>query len=272
MLLAIGIVVGLLLGLTGAGGSVFAVPLLTLAAGLPIDVAMGLSLGAVSVGALSGSIATLRARSYFAWPAILLVTSGFLTAPMGRILAAKIDGTVLMLMFSVLSLVIAGWMWMSATKRPGNSYVVRAGSAEPEMENAMLCPLSQSGVFQLRPNCVLALLLAGSVVGFLSGLFGVGGGFLIVPILLSFSGMSMSLAVGTSLLVITVVSGVGFVAFVALSEGAVHHDFLTIIIGSVIGMLLSRTIAKFIAGPNLQKLFSAVLVLVSLFVIWDRVL
>jgi uncharacterized membrane protein YfcA len=86
MLLAIGLMIGLILGLTGAGGSVFAVPLLMLMAGLPITDAIGISLGAVAATTLYGSARNLvqKNTSPVLWkPGIILASVGAITAPIG---------------------------------------------------------------------------------------------------------------------------------------------------------------------------------------------
>lgn len=272
MFAVIGIIIGLLLGLTGAGGSVFAVPLLIFVAGLPPEMAMGMSLAAVSVGAASGSVSAIKNKQVFLWPAVILIVSGFMTAPLGRILAGYTSDSVLMVGFSMLSLCIAAWMWLSASKTPSRSYIVRSGLSRSPERSAMLCPLSDTGVFQLKKTCVAALALAGLVVGFLSGLLGVGGGFLIVPLLLSFSGMAMQKAVGTSLLIITLISAVGFTTYLITSERVDLYALSFIVSGSVVGMFLSRFMAKHIAGPVLQKLFSVVLTTIACVVIVENIL
>jgi len=81
MSVLIGLVIGLVLGLTGAGGSIFAVPLLMLLLGLPINDAIGIALGAVAVSALIGTLSNWRAQ-YILWiPAISLGLGGALVAP-----------------------------------------------------------------------------------------------------------------------------------------------------------------------------------------------
>ena len=71
MILLVGLIIGLVLGLTGAGGSVFAVPLLILLAKLPVNEAIGLALGAVSISALYGSISNWREHNILWSPALV---------------------------------------------------------------------------------------------------------------------------------------------------------------------------------------------------------
>ena len=97
----------------------------------------------------------------------------------------------------------------------------------------------------------------------LSGLFGVGGGFLIVPLLLALSPISMAQAVSTSLIIIAAVSGSGFISHLAMNS---HSDWSVlglVVTGGVLGMMLGQAISHKIANARLQKLFSICLVAVS---------
>jgi uncharacterized membrane protein YfcA len=76
----------------------------------------------------------------------------------------------------------------------------------------------QNRQFELRPRCVSGLLVGGATVGLLSGLFGVGGGFLIVPLLLALSPISMAQAVSTSLIIIAVISGSSFISHLTMDQ------------------------------------------------------
>ncbi|MCA9150515.1 MAG: sulfite exporter TauE/SafE family protein, partial [Planctomycetales bacterium] len=103
--------------------------------------------------------------------------------------------------------------------------------------------------------------------GVLSGMFGVGGGFVIVPALVLFSGMEMHHAVATSLLVIFLVSisGVGFYIFSGGSLSLVVTALF--ILGGFIGMNLGSNVSKKLSGPNLQRVFASAIIAVAIFVI-----
>ncbi|HAO24060.1 MAG TPA: sulfite exporter TauE/SafE family protein, partial [Methylophaga sp.] len=212
MLLILGIVIGLLLGLTGAGGSVFAVPLLIMIGGISIHEAVTLSLAAVAAITLYGSVRNLTKQTILWLPAALLAGSGILAAPLGKVLGTMLSETILMAGFSILAILIAIRMWLTATTMPEASKVVRGSHLSLESTNGLLCKFSPTGQFQMRPKCMSGLLLGGLMVGLLSGLFGVGGGFLIIPLLLLLSQVSMIQAVSTSLVVIALISSSGFIA------------------------------------------------------------
>lgn len=266
MLLLIGLLIGLVLGLTGAGGSVFAVPLLLLLGNMPMSEATGISLGAVAVTTFYASLrnAFTRKQAPILWkPGLVLAISGALAAPLGKWLGMQISELWLVGGFSLLAAVIALRMWLSVQKNPQSALVVRAGnfSATPSPDH--LCNVNPTGQFELRPRCVSGLLIGGLGVGILSGLFGVGGGFLIVPLLLALSAVSMAQAVSTSLLIIALISSSGFISHLMMSETQ-HWDWLLLVAaGGVIGMIIGQAVSHKITNVILQKLFSVSLLVVS---------
>jgi uncharacterized membrane protein YfcA len=101
------------------------------------------------------------------------------------------------------------------------------------------------------------------VVGLFSGLFGVGGGFLIVPALLFITQVSMRQAVATSLLVICVVGGTGFASFVASNSTIDWILLAQVCVGGLLGMLGGRLVADKVAGAQLQRIFALALVAIA---------
>lgn len=267
MLLLIGTLIGLVLGLTGAGGSVFAVPLLILLAGFPMSSAVGISLGAVATSALYGSLRiTLSkkgARKILWIPGAILAGTGALTAPFGKWLGLQIPEIWLLIGFSLLALVIAARMWLGATRNPDTAKVVRAGNYADTPNPDLLCKLSTNGQFQLRPRCLSGLVIGGVLVGLLSGLLGVGGGFLIVPLLLMLSPISMAQAVSTSLLIIAVISSSGFISHLLLSPVNDWQLLGLAASGGILGMMIGQTLSHRIANARLQKIFAVSLLLIS---------
>jgi uncharacterized protein len=267
MLLVIGMIIGLVLGLTGAGGSVFAVPLLMLLAGMPMSDAAGISLGAVAASTIYGSLRNLvqQQSAPVLWkPGMILAGAGALTAPLGKWLGLQISELWLVSGFSVLAMVIALRMWLSASKNPDSASVVRAGNFAHTPAPALLCSLSATGQFELRLRCVSGLLIGGLLVGLLSGLLGVGGGFLIIPLLLTLSSVSMAQAVSTSLLIIALVSSSGFISHLFISSNNDWSLIGLIAAGGIIGMMLGQSISHKIANALLQKIFAVSLLAVCL--------
>ncbi|MCX4028385.1 sulfite exporter TauE/SafE family protein [Endozoicomonas sp. SM1973] len=243
LVISVGILVGLMLGLTGAGGSIFAVPLLILLLNFSPNDAMGIALGTVSISAIVGILARLH-NQQIAWkPAIVLIVSGTALAPIGRWFGSLIDQRLLLVGFILLASYIAIRMWQlsgaTTTETTTNSQEAKSGSINHSVTKHS--PL---------------LWLAGAVAGFLSGLFGVGGGFLNVPILTLLTGMSMKRAVDTSLLVIALVSTTGFVFHVNWVAEVSTELLIIVTTGSVIGILMGTVLTRYIASYQLQKLFA----------------
>lgn len=276
MVLLIGLLIGLVLGLTGAGGSVFAVPLLVLLTGMPITEAAGISLGAVAASTLYGSVRNSlknQSNQSILWlPGAILALVGAVTAPFGKWLGLQIPEMILLTSFSLLAMVIAVRMWRGATRDPDAARVVRAGNFANTPQPDLLCNLSHTGQFELRPRCVSGLLVGGVLVGLLSGLFGVGGGFLIVPLLLVLSPISMMQAVSTSLVIIAAVSASGFASHLLMANQNDWSLLGLVAIGGVLGMMLGQAISHKIANALLQKIFAASLLVIALITLISKTL
>ncbi|MCK5880641.1 MAG: sulfite exporter TauE/SafE family protein, partial [Sinobacterium sp.] len=118
--------------------------------------------------------------------------------------------------------------------------------------------------FKVGLPCIANITLGAIVTGILSGLFGVGGGFIIVPTLVLLTAMTIHQAVATSLFVIAVISSAGFVNFM-LSDAVINFSTLgEVAIGSLIGMIAGIPLSKKIAGANLQKIFAVLMLLMAL--------
>lgn len=113
----------------------------------------------------------------------------------------------------------------------------------------------------------MLLLTIGLLTGFLSGIFGVGGGFVIVPALVLFSGMPIHRAIATSLLVIVLVSLSGVASHFAAGREISWEVAGLFVMGGVVGLSLGGLFARRISGPLLQKVFATGIVAVALFVV-----
>lgn len=260
---AIGVVIGLVLGLTGAGGSIFAVPLLIILLQLPMQQAAGLALAAVAASALYGSLHNRGNRQILWVPALVLGAGGVISAPIGLWLAQRLPETALLIGFNALALVIAARMYVSALRSPEQTKVTRANPGDYSLQGP-LCRLSPSGQFQLRPRCMAGLALGGLLVGLLSGLFGVGGGFLIVPLLLFLSRIGMSQAVATSLIIIAAISSAGFISYWQMGGTVNAGTLANIAAGGIAGMVLGQWISGKINHVRKQKIFAVSLVAISI--------
>ena len=117
----------------------------------------------------------------------------------------------------------------------------------------------------------MVLGLVGLGAGLLSGVFGVGGGFIIVPALVMFSGMGLQRAIGTSLLVITLISASGTASHLLAGKDLSLTTAGVFTAGSIAGLFAGSGLAQRLAGPALQKVFAAAIVLVALYVTFRTV-
>ncbi len=253
--LGLGLVVGVVLALTGAGGGILAVPLLVF--GLHMGVAQAGPIGLLAVGmaALLGAVLGLKAGIVRYRAALLISMTGMLLSPLGLWLAHRIDNRWLSVLFALVLLFVAFNTFRRAT---GNQTVQRntADLEQPCMRD------SDTGRFVWTARCARSLALSGTVAGLLSGLLGVGGGFVMVPALQRYTNLDMQSTVATSLAVIALVSvtGVASSAFAGSMSWSVALPFSA---GALAGMLGGRMVSDRLAGPQLQIGFAAVSALVA---------
>ena len=189
---ALGIAIGALVGLLGGGGSILAVPALVYAAGQGLPQAVATSLLVVGITAVFALLPRIRARQ-IAWRiALLFGTAGAVTAFAGAAVNRLLPDDVVLGLFAAL-MIGAGIRMLQEKPTTGAACAVDAGRINWR-------------------RCLPRTLAGGLVVGFLTGLLGVGGGFLIIPVLVVVLGLSMETAIGTSLLIVAVNSAAGFAA------------------------------------------------------------
>lgn len=235
------VAVGLALGLLGGGGSILAVPVLVHLLGIAPGVAVPMSLPVVGITAAVGAFTRWRAGQLqlgtVAGFAVAAMSASFLAARLG----AGIADTPRMLLFATTMLVAAAAMWRRASLMTSGP---QPTAATPRGGQARV-------------------LLAALAVGTLTGLVGVGGGFLIVPALTGVLGVPMAAATGTSLAVIalnTASAGAGWL-------GRVSLDFpLTarVTVAALVGMMIGTRLAPRIAARTLTRAFAILLLLLAL--------
>lgn len=263
MSILLGVIVGMVLGLTGAGGSIFAVPLLMAGHGWPITQASTVSLLAVAVAAALGAWMAWR-HSYVRYrAATLMAVVGILVAPAGIRVADGLPPSLLMMIFAAVLMTVAVRM---AVVSKADAAVVRATVAgEGGPAQGKICKLNAATGRLIWTWPVAATIgLIGATTGFLSGLLGVGGGFVIVPALRATTPLSMHSAVATSLMAIALTSLGTVVSGVLQGRSLPLAVALPFVAGAVIGMALGRLVAPRIAGPRLQQGFAVMAMLVSL--------
>jgi uncharacterized membrane protein YfcA len=252
----LGALVGLVLGLTGAGGGILAVPALVFGLGWSLQQAAPVGLIAVAGGAAIGAIEGLRRRLVRYRAALLMAACGIPCTTLGLRLAQHLSQQWLSLAFALVMLLVALRLLRAAAPRE-----------ERAAETAMggLARIDQR-TGRIRWTWPSALLIGaiGAASGFMTGLLGVGGGFIIVPLLRRYSGVSMHGIVATSLMVIAVVGGSA--VLLALWHGAVIPLQATSVFAAATGagMLIGRCLARQLSPQQVQRGFAAVLLCVSL--------
>ena len=265
--LLFGMVVGVSLGLTGGGGSIFAVPLLVFGLAVRPREAVGISLAAVGATALVGGLRRLARGEVEVRTGLLFAAVGMEGAPAGSWLGGRVPEGVLLVLFAALMLAVAVRMWVQASLRPEETRAVRAASHAQAGEGGPSCRRDPDGRLYLTSRCFAVLVVAGLASGVLSGLFGVGGGFVIVPALVLVTGMGIHRAVATSLLVIALVSASGVASYVAAGRPLPLGLAGLFLAGGLAGMEAGTLLGRRLGGPGLQKLFASAMVAVAAFIV-----
>lgn len=271
----VGLFVGLCLGALGGGGSILTVPALVYLLGQSAHGATTTSLVIVGISALAGAVAHGRAGRVRVADGLTFGALGTLGSIAGSRLSSGLDANVLLGAFAALLLVGALAM-LRRTRRPRTvlpSGTVAALSARPGAAGSR-SPASLGATSPApprpRPTGAAAgrwakVVLAATAVGLVTGFFGVGGGFVIVPALVIVLGLPMPQAVGTSLLVITIDSAV---ALASRAGTHPHVDWaLTAIFigGAVVGSLAGNRVAGRLKPERLSAGFSLLLVAVAIY-------
>lgn len=251
--LVLGLVIGVILALTGAGGGILAVPLLVFGVGIGVAQAGPIGLLAVGLAAALGALLGLRTGIVRYRAAALIAGAGVVVAPAGVWLARQVDNRWLSVLFALILLYVAL-----------NTYRKARGAARgspPAPGRSPPCIRERGRFIWTRP-CAMALSLAGLVAGLLSGLLGVGGGFVMVPALQRYTDLTIESIVATSLATIALISAAGVVASAA--SGELNWEIaLPFAGGALAGMLGGRALSARVSGPNLQIGFAAVSALVA---------
>lgn len=262
--LLLGIVVGAVMALTGAGGGVLSVPLLMFALHLDMRAAAPASLLALTVAAGIGALLGLHEGVVRYRAALLMAGCGALASPVGLWLGHRLPAAPLSAGFALVLLVVA-WRLVQRGRRSGNG---AEGLVLEGTGRGAPCRLDQSrGTLVWTLPCARVMALAGAVAGLLSGLLGVGGGFLLVPAMGMATDLPMRSIVATSLTVITLVSFSAAVSAAAmgLMPWALALPFA---VGAALGLLGARRLAQRLAGRQLQRAFALLCVLVALLLLW----
>lgn len=242
------LIIGISLGLLGSGGSILTVPILIYLAGEPEKVAIAESLGIVGAISLAGFIPYALKKQVHWRSVILFGLPGMAGTYGGAVISGYISGTFQLILFSFVMILAAFFMFKSNTTTE-----------------------SKAG----HEQAWWIIAIEGVVVGVLTGLVGVGGGFLIVPALVLLGGLPIHIAVGTSLLIIAMKSFSGFIKYIDVIENlnlSINWELIFIfsILGAA-GSLVGKSIGSKISNKKLKKGFAVFLVVMGVYILYMNV-
>jgi len=240
------IVIGILLGLLGGGGSILTVPVLVYAADIPAKSAIIMSLIVVACTSLIATYNHARQKHVCWKTGAIFGSAGMLGAFLGGRLSAYIPGVLLLVLLGIVMLA-ASLSMIFRKKSP------RLTTSHTCLENTSFCPMELP---------ILAILLDGFFLGIITGLVGVGGGFLLVPALTHLAALPIHAAIGTSLFIIALQSSAGL----AGHASHLNIDFeLTALITSlaIVGSFMGSKIAPYISANLLKRSFGYFVLLIG---------
>ena len=247
--LLLAVLIGLSIGLLGGGGAILAVPIFTYVLGFDAKEAIASSLLVVGATSLFGVVGHWREGNVQLRIALLFGVFAMAGAYLGAQLATIFSSAAQLALFAAVMLLSAFFMF-------------RDNQPNEDEED-------EPGDYSFAWQTFLLLAVVGVAVGVLTGLVGVGGGFLIVPALVLLGNVLVKQAIGTSVLVIAMNSASGFVGYLGRVEiqwGLLALFTTLAIAGSFAGAYLVR----FVPSDKLQKVFAAFLVLMAIFIFYQN--
>ena len=242
LVLALSVVIGLSLGVLGGGGSILTVPILVYVAGFDAKEAIAASLFVVGVTSAVSVLSHARGGRVMWRTGLIFGAAGMAGAFVGGLLGGHIPGQILLIAFAIMMVATSVAMLRGRKKKSDGD-----GPVKHEL------PLGR-------------VLLDGAVVGLVTGLVGAGGGFLVVPALALLGGLPMSVAVGTSLVVIAMKSFAGLAGYLT----TVQLDWgvtLGVTAAAIIGTLAGSKLAGRIPEAALRKAFGWFVLAMGTFVL-----
>lgn len=236
--LGLGAAIGVTLGMLGGGGAVLAIPVLVWALGQDVHAATTTSLIVVGAAALAGGLRQAAAH-HVCWRAAGLFTLAAVPGTtLGTLANSAAGGHLLLVLLAALILVVAALTW----RRASAAGLETGGGPAP-------CPALHA----------LPLITAGLTVGVMTGFFGVGGGFVIVPALAVALHMPMRLAIGTSLVIIAMVSAVGLANHLTQGIAVDWAVAVPFTAGTVAGALAGASLSRRVPQAALGRAFALLL-------------
>jgi uncharacterized membrane protein YfcA len=242
---ALALLVGLSLGLLGGGGSILTVPIFVYILDIEAKAAIAMSLAVVGGTSLIGALRHGQVGNVNARVALIFGPVAMIGTYLGARLSVFFSGAMQLALFAVVMLLAAFFM-------------LRESLALPTPRRPR------------RPGLALVLIVAeGLFVGVLTGLVGVGGGFLIVPVLVLLTGLPMKQAVGTSLLVIALKSFAGFAGYVGQVD--VNWGFMAGFTAvAIVGIWIGAHLLQYVSQVVLKRAFAVLLLVMGFWILYQN--
>lgn len=243
----LGLIIGAISALTGTGGSILSIPLLMLGLDMQLTQAVPIALLATMSTASIGAIQGLRAGIVRYKTAQLMAVFGIAFAPLGIWLGKRVSTDILNWIFAVILMYVALRLWQQSSQTPTLNDCEATPACHTNPANSKLF---------WTASCTKRLIVTGSIAGLLSGLLGVGGGFVIVPSLRKVSNFDFQTILATSLMVIALVSTGSVLVY--LLHGKIDWQIcIPFVLSAVLSMLIIRVISHKIPSLVSQRLFAA---------------
>lgn len=263
-LVLVGVGIGVLSGMLGIGGGTIMIPVLRLGYGLNAFMSTATSLFAIIPISLAGAIAHIRARSCLPKLGVLLGVAGATTSSAGVYLGS-VSPTWLIMVVAAIVIAYSAFTMLSKALRMGKkpasseSGNVRA-NAPVASSDAEPCAFGFT-----RRNVVLAVII-GLIAGFASGYVGVGGGFIMVPLMMAWLGIPMKRTSGTSLIAIIILAIPGVIQQAFLG----HIDYLAgimLCVGAIPGAVLGAWLVPRVPERTLRFIFAGLLAIAAIMLV-----
>lgn len=273
--LAIGLLTGLLSGTFGVGGGIVCTPMLRLIMHLDAHMAIGTTLALIVPTSVAGAVNYVKEKLVDLNMVKLLVLPAIIGTLIGAALTLQVQGRTLMLLFAALITLAAVDLLSGFSNKLKQQ---AATKAELELNQVVQADLVQSDLVQsglVQAGAIskklswLKVFPVGLLTGLLAGFFGVGGGFILIPILLAVYGMSAKSAFGTSLLVVACLSVPGTIAH-SISHHVQFLLVLVMVLGAVPGSMIGSKLALRLKDSMLKRAFGAIMLAMAAFMVYKE--
>ena len=253
-----GVLIGVSLGAVGAGGSILAVPVLVYIAGEEPKQATASALVVVLITAVIALRPHWVARRVRLDIALPFAGAGVAGALVGKSLSERLDANVLMLCFS--GVMVSAAVLMGLRARSTFAPATPTGHVDGSPSSRGMAPASSL----VKTNATSKILGVGMLVGLMTGFFGVGGGFVIVPALVLLLGLPMTESVGTSLVIVAINSAVTF-GLKSRGLSLDWHVIATFAMAATVGASFGGAVSRRFDGKTLTKWFVGMVIAVAIY-------